>query len=124
MDVNIRRNTHGEMQYIKHQYVKQGILKPDGHKDKMGAVDYNLYPWEGSVYIPKCQICEETYTNFVKTALTEHDDEFYSPHYRCGCLWWNWFEEKIVNLHKKVIFTSHKKNRIQKKTVEQKKTVS
>jgi hypothetical protein len=46
-------NTYNECEYIKKQYIQQGILDKYGEKFE-SYFDYNIYPWE--YCIPKCSV--------------------------------------------------------------------
>ena len=50
-------NTQKEIEYIKCQYIKIGLLNKDGTKiPSETGFDYSIYPWEKG-YIPKCGKC-------------------------------------------------------------------
>ncbi len=93
-------NTPNEIQYIRRQYIKQGVLTADGNKIP-SAFDYNIYPWEQG-YIPKCAICTEMYNKFVSA---DNKDNIHAPHNRCGCLWFDWYKDKIIKINPDVKFT-------------------
>jgi hypothetical protein len=54
-------NTYNECEYIKKQYIQQGILDKYGEKFE-SYFDYNIYPWE--YFIPKCSVCQEMYNKY------------------------------------------------------------
>jgi hypothetical protein len=96
-------NSYSENQYIKDQYIRRGILNKDGSKIESNF-DYNIYPWE-SGYIPKCSVCKEVYNKFLTNTNCE---EINSPHRRCGCLWWEYYYDKMMQINNKVKFTNNK----------------
>jgi hypothetical protein len=74
MNTNTNANTPNEIEYIKTQYIRMGLLNNDGTKipSKTGF-DYNIYPWEKG-YIPKCDVCTEMY-NKNKTNKSNNTNE-------------------------------------------------
>lgn len=80
-------NTPNEIQYIKEEYIRMGLLREDGTKTVGdNDIDYIIYPWEKG-YIPKCIICNTNYTHN-KLGLNYHNIRHE------GCLWFNWFKRK------------------------------
>jgi|LauGreDrversion4_2_1035121.scaffolds.fasta_scaffold679773_2 hypothetical protein len=39
-------NTYAEIEYIRNEYIKQGVMNKDGTKTHVGQIDYCIYPWE------------------------------------------------------------------------------
>ena len=93
-------NTHNEIEYIRRQYIKQGLLNADGAKIPL-AFDYNTYPWEGG-YIPKCTVCSEMYNKWMNGDKAK---KITAPHKGCGCLWFEWFQQKILTVNSEITFT-------------------
>ena len=85
-------NTFNEKEYIRNEYIKRGILDANGQKFK-NIIDYNIYPDDGG-YIPKCTICESVYKTYKNTTTENRKVE--SPHSNCGCLWWEYFKQKLM----------------------------
>jgi hypothetical protein len=91
-------NSYAEIEYIRSEYMKQGILNNDGMKiSKSSGFDYCIYPWEKG-YIPKCDVCSEM---FVKS---NGENRINAPHKHCGCLWFNWYKRKILKTNQNVNF--------------------
>ncbi len=89
-------NTYNECEYIKEQYIQQGILNKDGTE----YFDFNVYPWE-SGYVPKCSVCQNMFNTYQK----EKGNSVLAPHKSCGCLWFTWFKNKLLNINSKIRFT-------------------
>lgn len=90
-------NTYAEIEYIKSEYIKQGILDSNGQKiPSPTGFDYCIYPWEKG-YIPKCTVCKSMTLNTKTNTVT-------APHRRCGCLWFNWFKTKFLSVNPDIKF--------------------
>jgi len=86
-------NTYNEIEYIKQEYIAQGILNKDGSKRELDF-DYTIYPWEDG-YISKCSVCK---------SMTIKDGKVVALHRTCGCLWFRWFKEKLLAGNPKITF--------------------
>ena len=95
-------NTFNENEYIKTQYIQLGILNNNGTKI-LSDFDYNIYPWEVG-YIPKCSVCQEMYNKYVKEKKDKKDNKITALHRVCGCLWFEWFKIKLLNINPKIQF--------------------
>ncbi len=95
-------NTYAEIEYIRSEYIKQGVLNGDGTKppSSLSKIDYCIYPWEKG-YIPKCTICCEMFNNFV---ANKQDKAIRSLHKDCGCLWFSWYKTKILSVNPNATF--------------------
>jgi hypothetical protein len=91
-------NTYNECEYIKKQYIQQGVLDKDGDKFELDF-DFGIYPWE-SGYIPKCAVCQEMYNKY----NDKKENKVTALHRSCGCLWFEWFKQRLLNINPQIIF--------------------
>jgi hypothetical protein len=49
-----------------------------------------------------CTICESVYTTYKNT--TTENCKVEAPHCRCGCLWWDYFREKLIYKNPTFVF--------------------
>ena len=95
-------NTYNECEYIKNQYIQQGILNKDGSNAYGGLeFDYNIYPWEHG-YIPKCAVCQEMHNKYCSSDKKEN--KVTALHRLCGCLWFEWFKQRLLNINPQIKF--------------------
>ena len=93
-------NTQSEIEYIRCEYIKIGILNKNGTKTPSPhSFDYNIYPWEKG-YIPKCGICNEMYNKYKMEPI----NEVKALHKNCKCLWFEWFKTKLLNIDANIKF--------------------
>jgi len=97
-------NSYAEIEYIRREYIKQGVLNKDGTKTPPGpsGIDYCIYPWEKG-YIPKCSTCSEMFNTFV-ASKDNKDKAIRALHKHCGCLWFNYFKTKILSVNPNASF--------------------
>lgn len=80
-------------QYLTKKYIDYDLLDKNGN-----TVIRNKSVWNG--YIPPCSICESGYNDYIK----EYDvgvkvKDLLWVHFRCGCLWSEYFENKIKQIN-------------------------
>lgn len=85
--------------YLVKKYIDLKLLDEDGNKIiNKGSWNPYIYPDDG--YIPSCSVCNNGYNEYIK----QHDSgtklsELLWPHIRCGCLWSNYFQDKIKQVN-------------------------
>jgi hypothetical protein len=87
--------------YLIKQYIKLGLLDSAGNKTA-GKNDWDPYIYPDDGYIPPCGICKLQYDEYTKRS--NYADEIKWPHYKCGCLWSEYYEEKLLKLKEDIKF--------------------
>lgn len=85
-----------------------GLLDAHGRKTgSMCAIDYVMYPAEK--YVPFCSICAGEYQRVADEYRFARDnpsatapDTVNMTHDRCGCLWADYFKDKLRKLNKHI----------------------
>jgi hypothetical protein len=95
-------NTYSEKEYIKNEYIRTGLLDKNGEK----IITSFDYPEDGG-YIPLCAVCKQIYE---ENKDNENIQQIDSHHSKCGCLWWNYFKDKIKENNPNIVFEKKKNN--------------
>jgi len=87
-------------QYLTKKYIDSGLLDKDGNPVISNKSVWNPFIYPDSGYIPPCSVCESGYDDYMK----QHDagvkvKDLLWPHFRCGCLWSEYFESKIKQVN-------------------------
>ena len=87
--------------YLINKYKEQNLLDSSGNIMKSeSGFDFNIYPDTG--YIPPCSICKNMYTTFIAT----NNHKINSKHNLCGCLWFDYYKNKIIIINPNAIFNN------------------
>ena len=100
-----KENSNSEIEYIIKEYKRLGILDKNSNKIK-NIFDFNIYPDEVNNF-PICRVCKNVFENCKN--INDENNTIESPHLNCGCLWWKFFEEKIVKFYPNVKIVRNKK---------------
>lgn len=92
--------------YIIEKYIKLHVLDKDGNKLIKSGMDFNIYPEEQS--IPFCTVCSTMYSDFKNNF---EDPVVEAPHVNCGCLWFEYFSNKILAMNSKIILVRRKERK-------------
>ena len=98
----MQENTYTEKEYIRQKYIDTGILNEDGSR-KNEVWDPYIYPDDGG-YVPPCRICMSVYSSYSPS----DGNLVYAPHCTCGCLWWDYFKEKLLQINSLCEFSTKK----------------
>lgn len=91
----MEQNTYEQKQYIFNKYKEWGIIEKDGDNfTELGWFNPNIHP---NFYIPICKTCQTDYETF-KT--TFHIDNKIKTHHPNGCLWYDYFVNRMKLLLK------------------------
>lgn len=98
----VGENTYAEIEYLKMQYRRLGLLDNNGQKTPNPTrFDFNKYP--GEEYIPKCTNCCVRYAEIrdkiKKNQKLKSGVQYVElPHCNCRCLWTDYYKTKILNI--------------------------
>lgn len=85
--------------YLTKKYIELGLLDRFGKRiETKSGFDFNIYPDSG--YIPPCSICKSMVATLKDTVETKHSS--------CGCLWFDYYKQKILKSNPAAIFVSSK----------------
>ncbi len=100
-------NTYSEKEYLRQKFIDTGILNSDGSRKKDLIWDPYIYPDDGG-YVPPCAICKNVYDTYSPT----DENPILAPHCSCGCLWWDYFKEKILEINSSCEFSTKRNIKI------------
>ena len=92
--------------YLTKKYKELGLLDESDHKIlKKGSWDPFIYPDNG--YIPPCSVCKNSYDDYVITLEKDNSSKNYTielewSHYKCGCLWADYYENKLKSIKENI----------------------
>jgi hypothetical protein len=96
-----------ELEHLRRQYQKLGLLDAQFRKTAiLSEVDFMVYP--GDQFIPQCTICSNEYQNFTTLHKVNPQNNVQLTHDRCGCLWVDYFKNKINKLAPGVVYYREK----------------
>ena len=86
--------------YLVKKYIEINLLDQDENKIINNKSLWNPYIYPDSGYIPPCNVCKNGYDDYIKQheAGTKLSELLWS-HFRCGCLWTNYYEDKIKQVN-------------------------
>jgi hypothetical protein len=90
--------------YLTKKYIESNLLDRDENKI-INKSSWNPFIYPDSGYVPQCSLCKNCYEEYMKqyeegTKLSE----LLWPHLKCGCLWSEYFEDKIKNVNPQMKF--------------------
>lgn len=100
--------------YIIKKYEELELMNSFGnHLLKKGEWDPFIYPDNG--YIPPCSVCKNSYDQCIITLESNKDkkENNYSieldwQHYKCGCLWSDYYEDKLKKINNNIRLVKNK----------------
>lgn len=96
--------------YLVKKYTELNLLDSFGNKiDHKNTWDPFIYPDNG--YIPPCSICKnvcDEYINTEKVNPKSSNNEIIWIHHMCGCLWSEFYQDKIKTLNQNIKFVKNK----------------
>jgi hypothetical protein len=88
--------------YLINKYKQMNLLDSSGNIiESDSGFDFNIYPDSG--YIPQCGVCNMMYKNFINDLTSNNTID--AKHISCGCLWFDYYKNKIISINSKVIFS-------------------
>jgi hypothetical protein len=90
--------------YLTNKYKEMNMLDSSNNiVESDSGFDFNIYPDSG--YIPTCSICMNDYQTYINN-LTHNNmnDNIKMNHISCGCIWFEYYKNKIIGINSKVVF--------------------
>jgi hypothetical protein len=108
--INIMSQTIYEYMVIR--YTKMGLLDSEGNRTIPNNSMWNPFIYPDNGYIPPCSVCKNCYEEFVALIALENNkkqsDEITWPHHNSGCLWSEYYEDKLRQLNINIRFVKNK----------------
>jgi hypothetical protein len=97
--------------YLIKKYIELNLLDGFGNKiDYKNNWDPFIYPDNG--YIPPCSICKnayDAYNEYINTEnLNSSNNEIVWNHHMSGCLWSEFYQDKIKTISQNIKFVKNK----------------
>ena len=90
--------------YLIKKYIEMKLLDEEGNKI-INKSSWNPYIYPDNGYIPPCSVCKNGYDEYIKQYESEVKlSELLWPHFSCGCLWSQYFENKIKQTNNNIKF--------------------
>ena len=83
--------------YLTNKYKQMNLLDII---ESNSEFDFNIYPDSG--YIPQCGVCNMMYKKFIDDLTSNNTID--AKHISCGCLWFDYYKNKIISINSNVIF--------------------
>lgn len=99
---------HNEIyNYLTNKYKEFNILDISGNIIATDF-DFNIYPDTG--YIPQCSVCNNDYNTWFDSMTTNSnkDNIVDMKHNSCGCLWFQYYKNKVLAINPNVKFDKKK----------------
>ena len=91
--------------YLINKYKELNLLDCSSNIiENNSGFDFNIYPDSG--YIPQCRVCKSDYETYINSiTMNNKNDNVIMNHISCGCLWYEYYKNKIISINSKVIFS-------------------
>ena len=93
--------------YLTNKYKELNLLDQNGNPYE-AEFDFNIYPDTG--YIPQCSVCNNDYNTWFDnmTQNQTKDNIVDMKHNSCGCLWAQFYKNKILAINPTARFEKKK----------------
>ena len=91
--------------YLTKKYIEADLLDRNENQIINNKSFWNPFIYPDSGYVPPCSTCKNSYDEYMK----QHDggtklSELLWSHLKCGCLWSEYFEDKIKQVNPQMKF--------------------